>query len=79
MHESVAPVTLAFVADELEAEMLCGLLREHGIDCAHRRNDIRVTSVYAYGSGGRTEILVRPVDLDAAWLLLASNEPSGQP
>jgi hypothetical protein len=32
-------VRLTDVADEMEAEALCGLLRAHGIRCSYRKTD----------------------------------------
>ncbi len=62
------PVRLTIVSNEPEAELACGLLRSHGIDCMHRITDM------AFGSGGEMpasgggarELLVRPADLEAA-------------
>ena len=41
-------VTLTVVADEMEPEALCGLLRTDGIKCAYRRSD-RSAAVGTYG------------------------------
>ena len=68
------PVRLTIVSNEPEAELACGLLREHGIMCMHRITDL------AFGSGGEMpasgggprELLVRPEDLQAARDALAS-------
>ena len=66
-------VTLTVVADEMEAEALCGLLRTSGIKCAYRRSD-RSAAVGTYGGGfaiaGPTEVLVDEDDLSAARKLL---------
>lgn len=67
------PVRLTIVSNEPEAELACGLLRAHGIQCMHRITDM------AFGSGGEMpasgggarELLVRATDLDAARALLA--------
>jgi len=67
------PTRLTIVTNELEAEMACGLLRDHDIACMHRITDL------AFGGGGELpssgagprEVLVRPVDLDRARALLA--------
>lgn len=66
------PRRLTLVADALEAEMVCGLLREEGIRCAHRITD------HAFGAGGEVasagagtrEVLVSDAQLDAARDLL---------
>lgn len=63
---------LTIVSNEPEAELACGLLRSHGIDCMHR-----ITNM-AFGSGGEMpasgggarELLVRPPDLVAALKIL---------
>ena len=67
------PTRLSIVSNELEAEMVCGLLREHEIVCMHRITDL------AFGAGGELpnsgagprEVLVRPVDLERAQAVLA--------
>ena len=67
-------VTLTTVADEMEAEALCGLLRTNGIKCSYRRTD-RSAAIGTYGGGfamaGPTEVLVDEADLEAAKELLA--------
>ena len=66
-------VTLTVVANEMEAEMLCGLLRTSGIECSYRRTDA-AAGLGTYGGGfsmgGPTEVLVREGDLDAARKLM---------
>lgn len=68
-------VTLTVVADEMEAEAVCGLLRTSGIKCAYRRGN-RSAGAGTYGGGfaiaGPTEVLVDESDLDAARELLKS-------
>jgi hypothetical protein len=62
------PVRLTIVSNEPEAELACGLLRSHGIECMHRITDM------AFGSGGEMpasgggarEVLVRTADLASA-------------
>lgn len=69
----MAEVTLTVVGDELEAEMLCGLLRANGIECFHRRSDpAAAISAYAVGASiaGPTEVVVDAKDLERARLLL---------
>jgi Putative prokaryotic signal transducing protein len=70
----VEPVQLTVVANEIEAEVVCGLLRENGIRCAWVKGN--VASAISAASGGfaidgPTEILVDPDDLDAANEVLA--------
>ena len=62
-------VTLTMVADEMEAEALCGLLRTNGIKCAYRRSNMSAgAGTYGGGSAiaGPTEVLVDEDDLQAA-------------
>ena len=71
----MSAVTLTVVADEMEAEAVCGLLRAGGIKCAYRRSN-RSAASGTYGGGsaiaGPTEVLVDERDLDAARELLKS-------
>jgi hypothetical protein len=68
------PVRLTIVANEQEAELACGLLRQEQIMCMYRITDL------AFGSGGELpqsgagprEVLVRPEDLMRARELLGS-------
>jgi hypothetical protein len=65
-------VTLTVVADEIEAEAVCGLLRTNGIACNHRRTNISA-AVGTYGGGataGPTEVLVDEADMEAARVVL---------
>jgi hypothetical protein len=69
----MAPVTLTVVSNELEAEMLCGLLRADGIPCSYRKTD-RAAAISAQAGGmsmaGPTEVLVDEADLTAAKTLI---------
>jgi putative signal transducing protein len=69
----MSAVTLSVVADEMEAEALCGLLRTNGIKCSYRRTN-RSAATGTYGGGfsiaGPTEVLVDEADLAAAKSLL---------
>jgi len=69
----VAEATLTTVGDELEAEMLCGMLRANGIECSYRRTD-RASAISAYAVGlsiaGPTEVVVNEDDLERARALL---------
>ena len=69
----MAEATLTVVGDELEAEMLCGMLRANGIECLFRRTD-RASAISAYTVGlsvaGPTEVVVNEDDLDRARALL---------
>ena len=63
---------LTVVADEMEAETLCGLLRTNGIKCAYRRGDRSAVGTYGGGFAiaGPAEVLVDEDDLSAARKLL---------
>jgi Putative prokaryotic signal transducing protein len=69
----VAAVPLTVVPDEMQAEVLCGFLRQNGIACSHRKSN-PAAAISAYGGGyamaGPTEILVDEGDLQAARRLL---------
>jgi Putative prokaryotic signal transducing protein len=71
-------VTLTYVGDEMEAEMLCGLLRANGMECSYRRSDVSA-GAGTYGGGfaiaGPTEVLVHEHDLVAARKLLPPQSP----
>jgi len=66
-------VKLTLVGNEMDAEMLCGLLRSHGIACNHRKSD-SAAAISAESGGfaiaGPTEVLVHESYLDAARGLL---------
>jgi len=63
-------VVLTVVADEPEAEILCGLLQANGIDCAYRDTEAIDSPLEDFTAAGAREILVRPADLEAARALL---------
>jgi hypothetical protein len=72
----VAQVTLTVVANEMEAEMLCGELRANGIACMHRATGSfaqgfgsEVTSA-VWGAGAPAEVLVEEEQLEGARKLL---------
>jgi Putative prokaryotic signal transducing protein len=69
----VAGVTLTVVADEVEAEMVCGLFRSHGIACTSRKTN-PAAAIGAESGGwaiaGPTEVLVDEHDRAAAQKLL---------
>jgi hypothetical protein len=73
----VGPVKLTVVGNEMEAEMVCGLLRTNGIKCWHQKTDMAA----AVGQGrvsmiGPTTIFIRESDYEAARELL-SQKASG--
>ena len=64
-------VVATTVSDEMEADVVCGLLRSAGIECGHRVTE-RVDSRFdGIASDGPREIIVHESDLDAARALLA--------
>ena len=67
-------VVLRVVSGESEAEVVCGLLRSAGIDCAHRDTEAIDSPVEDFIAAGPQEILVHAADLDAAKELLAAQE-----
>lgn len=68
-------VVVTVVSGEPEAEVVCGLLRSSGIQCAFRDTPEIDSPLEDFTAAGRQEILVRPEDLDAARELLAA--PTG--
>jgi hypothetical protein len=73
------PVVVTVVADEMEAEVVCGLLRENGIECAYARDNAAsgapgITGGFAIP--GPTEIFVAEGDLEAAKEILARADSS---
>lgn len=67
-HEEGVVVTV--VSGEPEAEVVCGLLRSNGIECAYRDTDTIDSPLEDFTAAGPREIIVRPEDLDAARELL---------
>jgi hypothetical protein len=64
-------VRLAVVASQGEADVVCSLLRAHGIDCGERATDL--SAEQGGGWGGQREILVAKADLTLAQELLHSS------
>jgi hypothetical protein len=65
-------VVLKVVSGVSEAEVVCGLLRSAGIECAHRDTDAIDSPLEDYIAAGAQEILVHDSDLAAAKELLAA-------
>ena len=69
----MAEAPLTVVGDEMEAEVLCGMLRTNGIECYHRREGISA-GISALAGGvtmaGPTAVIVNESDLEAARSLL---------
>lgn len=64
-------VVLTVVADEGEADIVCGLLESNGIDCAYRDTEAIDSPLEDFTAAGPREILVREADLAAALALIA--------
>lgn len=63
-------VVLTVVSGEPEAEVVCGLLRSAGIECAYRDTQAIDSPLEDFTAAGPREILVRDADLEAAQALL---------
>jgi hypothetical protein len=71
--EAADPVVLTVVSGESEAEVVCGLLRSEGIECAYRDTEAIDSSLEDFIAAGSREILVHEKDLEAAKELLAAS------
>ena len=65
-------VRLTTVSDELEADVVCGLLRSAGIPCGHRVTEETDSPLENFSGDGPREVLVRESDLEAARALIAA-------
>jgi Putative prokaryotic signal transducing protein len=72
MESGGDPVVVTVVSGEPEAEVVCGLLRSEGIECAYRDTAAIDSSLEDFMAAGAREILVRESDLEAAKELLAA-------
>lgn len=63
-------VVVTVVSGQPEAEVVCGLLRSAGIECAYRDTPAIDSPLEDFTAAGRQEILVHPSDLEAARELL---------
>ena len=63
-------VVLTVVPGEAEAELVCGLLRANGIECAYRDTDAIDSPMEDFMASGPREVLVHEADLEAARSLL---------
>jgi hypothetical protein len=66
-------VVLTVVSGGPEADVVCGLLRSAGIECAYRDTEAIDSSLEEFTAAGPREILVRASDLDPARELLAGS------
>jgi hypothetical protein len=64
-------VVLTVVSDEIEAEVVCGLLRSAGIECGYRDTAAIDNPVEDFTAAGPREILVPEPELETARALLA--------
>jgi hypothetical protein len=64
-------VVVTVVSDEPEAELVCGLLRSAGLECAYRETEAIDSLLEDFIAAGPQEILVHPSDLETARELLA--------
>jgi hypothetical protein len=67
-------VRLTTVSDEMEAEVVCGLLRSAGIECGYRPTEEDDSAFEGFSSGGRQEILVSKAELEDAQAVIAGAE-----
>ena len=74
VEDDVAVVKV--VADETEAEIVCGLLRSAGIECGYRDTEAIDSPLEDFTAAGQREIIVHPADLEAARELLGEAERS---
>ncbi|MHB8641531.1 MAG: putative signal transducing protein [Gaiellaceae bacterium] len=75
MDEAEEGVSVATVSNEVEAEVVCGLLRAHGIECGHRVTEAIDSPLEEFASDGPREVLVHPSDAATARELLANVQP----
>ena len=68
MDEGVVVTT---VSDEIEAEVVCGLLRSAGIECGHRVTEATDSALEGIAADGPREVLVHQTELEAARAVLA--------
>jgi hypothetical protein len=64
-------VVVKVVSGQSEAEVVCGLLRSAGIECAYRDTDEIDSSLEDFMAAGAREVIVHEADLEAAKELLA--------
>jgi putative signal transducing protein len=68
MTDEVVPIET--VGTEFEADAICGLLRDAGIECAHRATTMSAGVLGSVGQGAR-EVVVRAEDAERARAALA--------
>jgi hypothetical protein len=71
----MTPRRLTIVPNELEAEMVCALLRSAGIECGHRETDVAAGLAGGQpGMMGPREVLVAAEDLERAQEVLSASD-----
>ena len=68
---------MTVVPSESEAEVVCGLLRSAGFECAYRDTEAIDSSLEDFMPAGSREVLVHAADLEAAKELLAAAQQEG--
>lgn len=68
-------VTIEVVPTEIEASLLCGILRDAGIKCMSRPTNFAVGAADAFYSPGPREVIVRAEDATKARGVLADRRP----
>ena len=64
-------VVVTTVPGELEADVVCGLLRSAGIECGHRVTEATDSALEGIAADGPREILVPESELEVARAVLA--------
>ena len=59
-------MTLTIVSNDLEAEMLCGMLRANGTECSYAKTDVGGAMYTATSQAGPTTVLVDETRLEQA-------------
>jgi hypothetical protein len=76
-HDANEPVALDVVGSELEADVICGLLRTEGIECSVRKTNFAVgLADGSASSAGPREIVVHAADLARAREILQPQQPA---
>ena len=75
MSDGAELVQLMIASNEIEAEMIRGLLATETIESIQRQTDFAAGSLDGMPTGGPRAILVHRRDLEAARALVASQEP----
>ncbi len=65
---------LKVVSDEPEADLVCGILRSAGIECAYRDTEAIDSPLEDFTAAGPREILVHESDLEAARAVLSEHQ-----